>query len=107
MDAEKEISKINGEIQEKELEEEQLKHRLTREKMRAAFQKSRNSPEYRARTHRLCDKGGTVEHFYPETKDMTEEEFFKLVEMSILVPEVRIKLRTEISRIMKRREGSD
>ena len=107
MDAEQEISKINGEIQEKELEEEQLKHRLTREKMRAAFQKSRNSPEYRARTHRLCDKGGTVEHFYPETKDMTEEEFFKLVEMSILVPEVRIKLRTEISRIMKRREGSD
>ena len=105
MDAEKEISKINGEIQEMELEEEQLKHRLTREKMRAAFQKTRNSPEYRARTHRLCDKGGTVEHFYPETKDMTEEEFFKLMEMTILVSEVRIKLRTEISRIMKRREG--
>ena len=83
----------------------QLKHRLTREKMRAAYQKNRNSPEYKARTHRLCDKGGTVEHFYPETKDMTEEEFFKLVEMTILVPEVRIKLRTEISRIMKRREG--
>ena len=105
MDAEKEISKINGEIQEMELEEEQLKHRLTREKMRAAFQKTRNSPEYRARTHRLCDKGGTVEHFYPETKDMIEEEFFKLMEMTILVSEVRIKLRTEISRIMKRREG--
>ena len=107
MDAEKEISKINGEIREKEEKEVQLKHRLTREKMRAAFQKSRNSPEYRARTHRLCDKGGTVEHFYPETKDMSEEEFFKLVEMTILVPEVRVKLRAEIVGILKRREVSD
>ena len=107
MDVEKEISKINGEIREKEEEEMQLKHRLTREKLRAAFQKSRNSPEYRARTHRLCDKGGTVEHFSPETKDMSEEEFFKLVEMTILVPEIRVKLRAEIAGILKRREGSD
>ena len=104
MDADKEISKINEEIREKEEQEEQLKHRLTREKMRAAYQKKRTSPEYRARTHRLCNKGGTVEHFYPETMDMTEDEFFKLVEMTIIVPEVRVKLRAEIARIMKRRE---
>ena len=104
MDAEKEINKINEEIREKEEQEMQLKHRLTREKMRAAYQKNRNSPEYKARTHRLCNKGGTVEHFYPNTKDMTEEEFFELVEMTIIVPEVRVKLRAEIARIMKRRE---
>jgi hypothetical protein len=36
--------------------------------------------------------------------DMTEDEFFKLVEMTIIVPEVRVKLRAEIARIMKRRE---
>ena len=34
MDAEKEINKINEEIREKEEQEEQLKHRLTREKMK-------------------------------------------------------------------------
>lgn len=105
MDAEKEINRINDEIKEKELHEEQLKHRLTREKMKASYQKRRTSPEYRARTHRLCDKGGTVEHFYPETKDMNEEEFYKLVEMTVLIPEVRIKLKSEMARIMKRREA--
>ncbi|MBP3806923.1 MAG: DUF3847 domain-containing protein [Eubacterium sp.] len=107
MDAEKEISKINEEIREKEEQEMQLKHRLTREKMRAAYQKNRNSPEYKARTHRLCNKGGTVEHFYPNTKDMTEEEFFGLVEMTILIPEIRIKLMSEIAKILKRRKVSD
>ena len=49
MDAEKEISKINEDIRKKEEKELQLKHRLTREKMRAAYQKSRNSPGYRAK----------------------------------------------------------
>ena len=83
MDVEKEISKINEEIREKEEQEEQLKHRLTREKMRAAYQKKRTSPEYRARTHRLCNKGGTVEHFYPETMDMTEEELDKAIQSSL------------------------
>ena len=107
MDAEKEINKINEEIREKEEQEMQLKHRLTREKMRAAYQKNRNSPEYKARTHRLCNKGGTVEHFYPNTKDMTEEEFFELVEMTILTPEIRIKLMSEMVKILKRREGSN
>ena len=107
MDAEKEINKINEEIREKEEQEMQLKHRLTREKMRAAYQKNRNSPEYRARTHRLCNKGGTVEHFYPNTKDMTEEEFFELVEMTILTPEIRIKLMSEMARIIKRREENN
>ena len=107
MDAEKEINKINEEIREKEEQEMQLKHRLTREKMRAAYQKNRNSHEYRARTHRLCNKGGTVQHFYPNTKDMTEEEIFELVEMTILTPEIRIKLMSEMAKILKRREGSN
>ncbi len=98
------IDAINEDIREKEQYENQLKHRLMREQAKAAFQKRRNSPEYKARTHRLCDKGGTVEHFYPDTKDMTAGEFYDLMEMTILVPEIRIKLRSEISRIIQRRE---
>ena len=76
MDAEKELEEINKEIRDTELKELQYKHRLKREQAKAAYQKRRTSPEYKARTHRLCDKGGTVEHFYPGTKDLTAEEFF-------------------------------
>lgn len=80
MDAEKELEQINKEIRDTELKELQYKHRLKREQAKAAYQKRRTSPEYKARTHRLCDKGGTVEHFYPGTKDLTAEEFFELIE---------------------------
>ena len=39
-----------------------------------------SDPEYAARTHRLVIKGGVFEHFYPETSDMTEPEFYQLID---------------------------
>lgn len=99
------IDELNKDIREKELHERQLQHRLKREQSKAAFQKRRNSPEYRARTHRLCDRGGTIEHFYPDTKDLTEEEFYELVDMldhDLLIRQSWLK---NVKEIMERREG--
>ena len=53
-------------------------HKLKLEQAKAAYQKRMASPEYRARTHRLCSKGGVIESFYPDTKELTEEEFYEL-----------------------------
>ena len=80
MDTEKELDEINKEICDRELKELQYKHRLKREQAKAAYLKRLSSPEYKARTHRLCDKGGTVEHFYPDTKELTSEEFYELID---------------------------
>ena len=79
MDAEKEISKINDEIRDTEKKKWQHLHKLKLEQAKAAYQKRMTSPEYRARTHRLCNKGGVIESFYPETKELTDEEFYELV----------------------------
>ena len=79
MDAEKEINKINEEINDTEMKRRQHIHKLKLEQAKAAHQKRMTSPEYRARTHRLCNKGGVIESFYPETKELTDEEFYELV----------------------------
>lgn len=81
MDTEKELDEINKEICDRELKELQYKHRLKREQAKAAYLKRRSSPEYKARTHRLCDKGGTIEHFYPDSKGLTSEEFYELIDI--------------------------
>lgn len=80
MEKEEQIDKINEQIREKEVKEQQLRHRLAREESKLAYQKRRSSPEYKARTRRLIEKGGIVEHFYPGTKDMTSEQFYELMD---------------------------
>ena len=67
------------EINDTEMKRRQHIHKLKLEQAKAAHQKRMTSPEYRARTHRLCNKGGVIESFYPETKELTDEEFYELV----------------------------
>ena len=78
------IDKAKQEYRQGEEKLDQERHRLSRLELRAEYQKSRhraeNDPEYAARTHRLCNKGGVIEHFYPETKDMTEPEFYQMID---------------------------
>lgn len=78
------IDKAKQEYRQGEEKLDQERHRLSRLELRAEYQKSRhraeNDPEYAARTHRLCNKGGVIEHFYPETKDMTEPEFYQMMD---------------------------
>ena len=100
----KEIDEINKDIRDKELKEKQLQHRLKLEQSKAAFQKRSSNPEYRARTNRLCNKGGTIEHFYPDTKELTAEEFYELMDMldhDLLIRQSWLK---NVKEIMERRE---
>ncbi len=103
MDAKKELSKIKQEIHEKEVEERINRHRLKREQAKADLQKRRRGPEYRVRTHRLCNKGGTIECFYPETKELTAEEFYELVDMLDHDVIIRNSWKTNAKEIIDRR----
>ena len=102
-----ELDKINKDIREKSEQEEQYRHRLVRERNKAAYQKRMMSSEYKARTRRLIEKGGTVEHFYPKTKDLTTEEFYELVEDLQKDLSIQAKLSQGIKRVMSRREVTD
>ena len=102
-----ELDKINKDIREKSEQEEQYRHRLVRERNKAAYQKRMMSPEYKARTRRLIEKGGTVEHFYPVTKDLTTEEFYELVEDLQKDLSIQAKLSQGIKRVISRREVPD
>ena len=42
--------------------------------------------ERKERNHRLITRGGTVEHFWPEVRTMSEKEFFILMEMVLTLP---------------------
>lgn len=105
MDKLEQIDEINKVIRETQEQEMQHKHRLAREQSKAAFQKRRTSPEYKARTHRLCDKGGTVEHFYPETKDMTAGEFYELLSMLSQDVQLSTQLFLKATEIKRKRWG--
>ena len=105
MDKLEQIDEINKKIRSEQDEEEHYKRHLKRQQARADYQKRRSSPEYKARTRRLIDKGGTMEHFYPETKDMTAGEFYELIEFLNMNNTVRSKVLSEISRIYRKREG--
>ena len=84
MEEQGKIEKAKQEYRQGEEKLDQERHRLSRLEMRAQYQRSRYradyDPEYAERTHRLCIKGGVLEHFYPETKDMTEPEFYQLID---------------------------
>ena len=84
MEETEKIEKAKQEYRQGEEKLDQERHRLSRLTMRAQYQKSRQradyDSEYAARTHRLCNKGGVIEHFYPETKDMTEPGFYQLMD---------------------------
>ena len=84
MEQQGKINKAKEEYQQGENKLMQERRRLNRELNKQNYQKKRRRSEYDSeyaeRTHRLCIKGGVLEHFYPETKDMTEPEFYQLID---------------------------
>ena len=88
----------------------QERRRLNRELNKQSYQKKRRrseyDPEYAARTHRLVIKGGVFEHFYPETSDMTEPEFYQLIDGLNANAGVRNQILSQITMVHSER-GSD
>jgi len=106
-DKEKQLDKLNTEIREKTEKQEQLQHRLTRERQRAAHLKRMMSPEYRVRTHELIEKGGTVEHFYPSSTDLTDHEFYEVMEILNKDKEMRARFEAAIRTVLVGRRRDD
>lgn len=104
------IDKVKDEYRQGEAKLDQEKHRLSRMELRKQYQKSRHrseyDPEYAARTHRLVTKGGVIEHFYPETKDMTEPEFYHLMDNLNDIAAVRNRILDQISLVHSKRRST-
>ena len=82
----RELEENNQEIARLEHKQEQLDHQMTRAKNTLSYM---NAKERKARTHRLIQKGGVIEHHVPETKDLTEPEFYELMEKIFALPEAK------------------
>ena len=81
----------------------QAEHRLERLKRREAYQRSRSRRWRDERTHQLCCIAGVIEHFYPEIKTFTEQEFYELVDELNDKDEIRSCITKGIETIMKMR----
>ena len=81
----------------------QAEHRLERLKRRQEYQKARGKRQRDERTHQLCCIAGVIEHFYPEIKSFTEQEFYELVDELNESVEVRSRITGGIEAVMKRR----
>ena len=42
--------------------------------------KKEKEQDAKARAHRLINKGGVIEHFYPKSKVMTDEAFYNMMQ---------------------------
>ena len=56
------------------------------------------------RTHKLCNIGGAVLHFWPEAQQLTKAEFYELLERLAALPEVNEKFR-QAMKMHHEREG--
>ena len=82
----REIEENNQEIARLEHEQEQLDHQITRAKNTISYL---NAKARKERNHRLIIKGGVIEHHAPETKELTESEFYDLMEKILERPEAK------------------
>ena len=81
-----EQSRVNEKLSEAYREKEQLEHQLNRAENRAEYLKK---GERAKRTHRLCVKGGVIEAAAPMLKDLSEKEFYDLMESVFALPQIQ------------------
>lgn len=78
---------LQEKIQESQQEMEQLK------KQQAKLQAQFNEQERKARTHRLCKRGGLVEKLLPELITLSDKQFDTFVEKTLLTEYVHRTIR--------------
>ena len=64
---------------------QQISHQLQRVEQREKYLRQGAAKE---RTHKLCNIGGAVLHFWPEAQQLTKAEFYELLERLSTLPEV-------------------
>lgn len=71
--------------QQYEAQRQQLTRQLQRLEQREKYLRQGAAKE---RTHKLCNIGGAVLHFWPEAQQLTKVEFYRLLEYLATLPEV-------------------
>ena len=76
-----------------EAQRQQISHQLQRLEQREKYLRQGAAKE---RTHKLCNIGGAVLHFWPEVQQLTKAEFYELLEHLATLPEVNERFRQAI-----------
>ena len=91
---EKEIEKLQAEKEKVERQLAQEQHKIQRLENRAAYYEK---GERRKRAHRLITRGAAIESVAPQTKDLSETEFYAFAEQVFVLPDVQRLLTETVS----------
>ena len=83
---EKEIEKLQAEKEKVERQLAQEQHKIQRLENRAAYYEK---GDRRKRAHRLITRGAAIESVAPQTKELSETEFYAIAEKIFDLPEVK------------------
>ena len=84
-----------------ENQRQQISHQLQRLELREKYLRQGAAKE---RTHKLCNIGGAVLHFWPEAQQLAKAEFYELLEHLAALAEVNETFRQAI-KLHHEREG--
>ena len=91
---EKEIEKLQVKKENIERQLAQEQHKIQRLENRAAYYEK---GERRKRAHRLITRGAAIESVAPQTKDLSETEFYAFAEQVFALPEAQRLLMEAVS----------
>ena len=91
---EKEIEKLQTEKEKVERQLAQEQHRIQRLENRAAYYEK---GERRKRVHRLITRGAAIESVAPQTKELSETEFYTFAEQVFALPDTQRLLTETVS----------
>ncbi len=91
---EKEIEKLQAEKEKVERQIAQEQHKIQRLENRAAYYEK---GDRRKRAHRLITRGAAIESVAPQTKELSETEFYAFAERVFTLPDAQRLLAKAVS----------
>ena len=96
---------LRKKIEEDTKKVEQYEHQINRIQMKIAYMDKKPWQIKRdQRTHRIASKGGIIEHFFPDTKDFDDKEFYQLMEYIYEYPGMQQAVASQINRVRIKKE---
>ena len=92
---EKEIEKLQAEKEKVERQLAQEQHKIQRLENRITYYEK---GDRRKRAHRLITRGAAIESVAPQTKDLSETDFYAFAEQVFALPDVQRLLTEAVSR---------
>ena len=94
MPKQKTLAELNAEKENIERQLAQEQHKIQRLENRAAYYEK---GDRRKRAHRLITRGAAIESVAPQTKDLSETEFYTFAEQVFALPDVQRLLTEAVS----------